>query len=424
MKRRSLLGLGALGLLGLWAARPGDRGRPHDAYFARLEQLLKREAPGTTLLVLDLDRLDANAALLAAQLKPATGPARALRLTVDDLASQGLLDYLSRAFNTTGFMVQQQGWLSPLALAFPRADLLLGKPVPAAAALSFYRQLPSHSTFDPTRQLTWLIDTPARLGEYAELARALSQPLQIVLEIDIGLAGGGFAEPQALGQALAWLQAEATPLKVRGLLGADRHVAHTPPWVSPNRALADSTARYRAFIATAQDFRGWPARPLLGGASGLTFPLHTWDNSPLTELTVGSALFKPGDYDTELLAGYQPALWIASPALRQQQGDLPFLAEVQGLIQGWDRNREQAIYLDPGSAPAEPVSPAGLTYDSLYERNAGQQRLIASAGARLEVDDWVFLRPRFNDGLLSRFNGTRLMRHGQLVGRWSPLETA
>ncbi len=38
MRRRTLLGLGlgALGALGLWSARPTDHGRPHDAYFMGL----------------------------------------------------------------------------------------------------------------------------------------------------------------------------------------------------------------------------------------------------------------------------------------------------------------------------------------------------------------------------------------------------
>lgn len=44
MNRRRLLGLGALDLLGLWAARPNDHGRPpHSDYFAQLNSLPRRE---------------------------------------------------------------------------------------------------------------------------------------------------------------------------------------------------------------------------------------------------------------------------------------------------------------------------------------------------------------------------------------------
>lgn len=43
MNRRHLLGLSALGLLGIWAARPSDDGRPYDDYFASLNALLKQQ---------------------------------------------------------------------------------------------------------------------------------------------------------------------------------------------------------------------------------------------------------------------------------------------------------------------------------------------------------------------------------------------
>ncbi|SDI26889.1 D-serine deaminase, pyridoxal phosphate-dependent [Pseudomonas benzenivorans] len=416
MNRRSLLGLGAIGLLGLWTLRPADRGQPHAPYFAALDQLLQREGGGTTQLVIDLERLDHNAALLSQRL---AGKLQ-LRLVVKSLASAGLLDYLSGKLATQRFMAFSQSQLNLLAQAFPQADLLLGKPLPSAAALAFYQQLSRHGGFAPARQLTWLIDSPQRLASYAELARALGQPLQIAFEIDIGLAGGGFASPVQLGQALSWLRDKPAPLQVRGLMGYDAQVAHPPFWVGQDQAFARSTAHYRAFVATAQRFTGlWPRHPLLNGAGSLTYALHAAGDSPLNELAVGSALLKPGDFDTPLLADHQPALWIASPVLKSQPGELPFLAERQALLQGWNRNRQQAIYLDGGQWPAEPVSPAGLSYDPLYGRSASQERLIGSRLTGLGVDDWVFLRPRRSEALLGDFGLLRLLRHGRLVGRWT-----
>ena len=140
MNRRSLLGLGAIGLLGLWTLRPDDRGQPHAPYFAALDQLLQREGGGTAQLVIDLERLDHNAALLSQRL---AGKLQ-LRLVVKSLASAGLLDYLSGKLATQRFMAFSQPQLNLLAQAFPQADLLLGKPLPSAAALAFYQQLPRH----------------------------------------------------------------------------------------------------------------------------------------------------------------------------------------------------------------------------------------------------------------------------------------
>ncbi|MGB4075583.1 alanine racemase [Pseudomonas sp.] len=416
MKRRSLLGLAGLGLLGGWALRPSDHGQPYSPYFATLNQLLRRENPGVPLLVVDLERLDQNAELLAQQL----GARLPLRLVAKSLAATGLLDYLAKKLDTQRFMVFHQPQINQLAQSFPQADLLLGKPLPSAAALHFYQQLPPASAFDPPRQLTWLIDSPARLGQYAELAKALNQPLQIAFEIDIGLARGGFADPAALAAALSWLRDTPTLLRVRGLMGYDAQLAHTPFWVTQNVAFTQSTARYRSFIAAAEQFPGlWPQQPLLNGAGSLTYALHAKGDSALNEVSVGSALLKPSDFDTDLLSAQQPALWVASPVLKVLPGQLPFLDSGYSLLQGWNRNRQQNYYLYGGQWPAEPLSPSGLSYDPLYGRSANQERLIGSASTGLHVDDWVFLRPQRSEGLFELFNQLVLLRNGRLVGSWA-----
>ncbi|MGP9827531.1 alanine racemase [Ectopseudomonas khazarica] len=417
MKRRHLLGLGALGLLGGWALRPHDRGQVHDAYFAALNRQLQQDGDGLPTLLLDLDRLDANADLLAARL-----PERlALRLVTKSLASSGLLEYLAKRLQTQRFMVFQQPQLNRLARSFPQADLLLGKPLPVEAALNFHRQLPQHLTFDAARQVTWLIDSEQRLVQYAELAKALNQPLRIALEIDVGLQRGGFASPQALDQAVQQL-ARYPQLQCRGLMGYDAHVAHSPPWVRQQQAFADSDARYRAFIDSVRSLdKRWPAQPLLNGGGSLTYPLHSQQASVLNEVAVGSALLKPADFDTALLQAHQPALWIAAPVLKAVDGALPYLQPLQPAISAWNPNRQRAYYLYGGRWPAQPVSPQGLDYDPLYGRSANQERLIGSAGTQLRSGDWAFLRPAVSEGLLADFSEIRLLRRGQLVGRWSTI---
>ncbi|MFC4862267.1 alanine racemase [Pseudomonas sp. MAHUQ-62] len=419
MRRRTLLGIGALGALGIWAARPTDHGRPHDAYFTRLNQLFREDGGGVPQMVIDLDRLDANADLLAARLG-----SRQLRLVAKSLASGGLLDYLARRLNCTRFMVFHQPQLNQLARLFPSADLLLGKPLPTAAALAFYQQLPRHLGFDPSNQVTWLVDSAQRLQDYTELSRALGQSLQVALEIDIGLARGGLSSPDALANVLSQMTASASPLKLRGLMGYDAQVAHAPFWIGKERALRESNARYQAFIQVARTFPIWPQDPLLNGGGSQTYPLHVAGNGPLSEVAVGSALLKPAAFDSELLREHQAALWIASPVLKVLDGTLPYLDNVQGLLQGWNPNRQRAHYLYGGNWQAEPVSPAGLGYDSLYGRSANQERLIGSRSTGLAVDDWVFLRPTQSEGTLGEFADLRLLRRGNLVGRWNPLSLA
>jgi D-serine deaminase-like pyridoxal phosphate-dependent protein len=417
MNRRHLLGLGALSLLGIWAARPSDNGRSYDDYFGALNQLLKQQGAGIPQLVVDMQRLDANAELLAQRL----GNKLPLRLVAKSLASDGLLDYLAKKLGTRRFMAFHQPQLNQLARLFEDADLLLGKPLPVSAALAFYQQLGNATTFEPSRQVTWLIDTPQRLQQYAELAVGLKQPLQIALEIDLGLARGGFPDPKALGQALGALRTSKAPLTVRGLMGYDAQVAHSPPWIGRDRAFADSNARYRAFIATAQAFSDlWPAQPLLNGAGSLTYALHARGDTPLNEVSVGSALLKPSEFDSDLLGEHLPALWIATPVLKAQTGELPYLQSLQTALQTWDRNRQQAYYLYGGRWQADPVAPAGLSYDSLYGRSANQERVNGSSATALAVDDWVFLRPQLSEGLLDDFAELRLVRNNRLIGRWLP----
>ncbi len=417
MNRRHLLGLGALGLLGIWAARPGDNGRPYDDYFSTLNALLKQQGIGVPLLVVDMQRLDANADVLAQRL----GSTLPLRLVAKSLASDGLLDYLAKKLSTRRFMAFHQPQLNQLARLFTDADVLLGKPLPVNAALAFYQQLGNATGFDPAHQVTWLIDSPQRLQQYAELASALKQPLQIAMEIDLGLARGGFSDPLALGQALTLLRTRNAPLRVRGLMGYDAHVAHSPPWIGRDRAFSDCNARYRAFIETAQTFTDlWPAQPLLNGAGSLTYALHARGDTPLNEVSVGSALLKPSEFDSELLSSHTPALWIATPVLKAQGGELPYMANLQSALQRWDQNRQRAYYLYGGRWPAAPIAPAGLSYDSIYGRSANQERVNGSAATALNVDDWVFLRPQLSEGVLDDFGELRLLRNNRLVGSWKP----
>ncbi|VXC92864.1 Alanine racemase [Pseudomonas sp. 8Z] len=418
MKRRHFLGLGILGLAGIWAIRPGDSGQPYSPYFESLNAQLKADSDGLPVLVLDLDQLDQNTDLLAQRL----GQRLQLRLPVKSLASPGLLQYLAKRLDTQRFMVFHRPHLNHLARSFPQADLLLGKPMSAHAALDFYRQLPHYSTFNPDQQLTWLIDTQARLQDYAALAEALQRPLRIALEIDVGLQRGGFADPANLSHALQLLQTQRPNLHLRGLMGYDAHIARTPPWISSREAFTQATQRYADMLATAQTFTDiWPTQPLLNGAGSLTYALHSQLDTPLNEVTVGSALVKPGDFETELLNEHRPALWIASPVLKVVDGALPFLQPAQRVLEAWNPNRQQAYYLYGGHWPAQAIAPEGLDYDKLYGRSADQERLIGSSATRLQVNDWVFLRPLVSEGVIGRFREIRLLRGGQLVGRWSTL---
>ena len=150
MKRRHLL-LGGAGLVAAGAGatllwKPRANGAPHDAYFSALNELLKREGPGRPVLILDLDRVNHNIDAIAASV----GPEKTYRVVVKSLPSVPLLDHVMRRTGTQALMVFHQPFLNTAAVEFPSSDLLLGKPMPVAAARTFYQTL-APGAFKPRR---------------------------------------------------------------------------------------------------------------------------------------------------------------------------------------------------------------------------------------------------------------------------------
>ena len=130
-------GAGAAGLLWSPSARAGRSANAdasatgasgHDAYFAALNELLKREGPGRPVMMLDLDRVDRNIDQLAASV----GPEKQYRVVVKSLPSVPLLERVMMRARTDALMVFHQPFLNEVARSFPNASALLGKPMPVS----------------------------------------------------------------------------------------------------------------------------------------------------------------------------------------------------------------------------------------------------------------------------------------------------
>lgn len=402
-----------------WALRPGATGAPHGPYFQQLAQALDSADAAAPRMVIDLERLLANAALVHQQVR-ATG--MHLRLVAKSLPSLPLLDRLMQATGTQRLMVFNLPYLLTLAQERPATDLLLGKPLPVGAARQFYAAFRGDAAALAPR-LQWLIDTPARMAEYRQLARALGQRMRVNLEIDVGLRRGGFADAQALATALQLLKEEPL-LEFAGLMGYDAHLAKLPglPGV---RASAQEHARqvYAAFKAQALQALG-PldgARLTWNAAGSPTYHLHDGQGAA-NEVAVGSALVKPADFDLPTLAPLQPAAFIATPVLKAAPFSLPF--GVQGISQAarwWDRNQAQGYFIYGGQWLADPASPEGLAQSSLYGTSSNQQVLVGSGAQALQVNDTIFLRPRQSEAVLQQFGDLLVVAGGKATERWSVL---
>lgn len=421
MKRRNMLigGLG-LGLGGTWLARPtvqGDTG--HSAYFQQLSGLLQRQQLARPTMIIDLDQLDHNIAQLQGHI-PAD---KAYRVVAKSLPAQGLIDYVMASANTTRLMAFHQPFLNQFAASYPGSDLLLGKPMPVQAAARFYQQH-SANGFDLGRQLQWLIDTPARLAQYAELATAVGQPMRINVEIDIGLHRGGIKQPAELAQML--VQIDAHPLlSFGGLMGYDPHVSKAPTLLglqAREGVLAQN--RYAAFMEVWRQHLGGDglSESMVFNAAGSPTFRRWYGDGSANELSAGSALLKALDFDIPSLDSYRPALFIGTPILKLSEGvDMPIVPAIGKAQSGWNPNRGKTLFVYGGYWKAEPVSPAGLQTNPSYGRSTNQEMLNGRADLQLGVDDYVFYRPTQSEAVMLQFGDILAVRGGEIEAVWAPL---
>jgi len=417
MKRRHLLAgavVGGAGLLWGWRTSNGDKGGNHNAGFQALSAALDRAGLARPTLVIDKQKLLANADVLKAHL---AGKFH-LRVVAKSLPSLPLLKAVMTRTDTRRLMVFHQPFLNLIAQEMPDTDILLGKPMPVAAAARFYQhhQAPE---FDARTQLQWLVDSGARLAQYAELARQRGEPMLVNLELDVGLHRGGISRIEDLVAALSMIE-QAPMLNFSGFMGYDPHVSKTPGLLGgPEGAFASAQQRYRQFVDAAEIHLGHSLADLTLNAAGSP-TYQRYDGGQLaTELSVGSALVKPTDFDLDTLADHQPAAYIATPVLKS----LP-VAQVPGIeklarLQSWlNPNSRQAFFIYGGYWKALPESPPGLSIHPLYGRSTNQEMLNGSASINLQADDWVFLRPTQSEHVFLQFGDIAVYDNGEITDSW------
>ncbi len=398
--------------------RPVDQGAPYDDYFRQINEELQARGPMRPCLIVDLDRLDHNLDILRTSIRAP----KQFRVVAKSLPAIGLLDYICKKAQTNRLMAFHQPFLNREAEAFPESDILLGKPMPVRAAQSFYRDL--KGSFDPNRQLQWLIDTPARLQQYLELAAGLGVKLRINIEIDVGLHRGGVGDNPTLAAILRLLADNPERASFAGFMGYDPHVVKLPSFLGSREQLfAKVCARYRGFVDhVRQAFpQLWRDDLTLNGAGSPTYRLYENDTL-LNDLSVGSALVKPTDFDLDLLADHLPAAFIATPVLKVSDGTrLPGMEQIPDVFSWWNPNRQQTFFLYGGKWMARYASPRGLTANSMFGSSSNQEMVNGSCRVGLRIDDHVFLRPTQSEAVLLQFGDLLTVRSGRLQDRWPVL---
>jgi D-serine deaminase-like pyridoxal phosphate-dependent protein len=388
--------------------REPDRGAGgHDTYFAGLQAALKRAGVAQPTLVVDLQRLEANIAAVRAQLAPT---ALSLRVVTKSLPAPELLNLVLAATGSTRLMVFNAVMLDEMLAFHPEADVLLGRPLPAAQVADFMRRHSNHPA--PAARPQWLADSGQRLQQYAEIARAHDAPMRINLEIDVGLHRGGLPDLVALAQAIERIQAEPL-LQLTGLMGYDAHAAGA---ASPQAETGRVIQRYGAAVDLLRARLGDTSGLTLNTAGSATYGLHLADPYP-NEVSIGSAFVKPTHFDLPTLKDLQPAAFIAEPVLKVMDPALFPRREGQTkALNTLDPNSRRGFFLYGGYGDARPVSPPGLRFSALY---GGRSMLAGSARVDLAADDFVFMRPTESEGVFLQF-GDIAVFDGEAISAWWP----
>jgi D-serine deaminase-like pyridoxal phosphate-dependent protein len=388
--------------------REPDRGvGGHDAYFAGLQAALERAGVARPVLVIDRTRLEANIAAVLATLAPTR---LALRVVTKSLPAPGLLDTVLTGTGADRLMVFNGLMLDEMIAFRPGADVLLGRPLPAAQVAEFVRRRRDHPA--PAAHPQWLADSAVRIAQYAEIARSTGALMRINLEIDVGLHRGGFADLAALAQALDLTAAEPL-LKITGLMGYDAHVPGAP---SPSAEAERAIARFGAAAALLKQRLDDRSGLTLNTAGSPTYALHLADTYA-NEVSIGSAFVKPVHFDLPALTALKPAAFIAQPVLKIMDPALyPGRETLTAALNALDPNSRRGVFLYGGYGDARPVSPRGLRFSALY---GGRAMLAGSAKVELAQDDFVFMRPTESEGVLLQF-GDIAVYDGQEIAAWWP----
>jgi len=388
-------------------------------YFRSVEQALHMAGVTQPTLVVDRRRFDRNLEKVLTFLPNGMG----LRIVAKSLPSMPLLRRCLDAAGANRLMTFNLPMLIQIAEEMPDADQLLGKPFPIAAAAAFFRQQIAPENLD---RVHWLVDTPERLGQYENLASDIDRVLDIVLEIDVGLHRGGFVPGPALVAALEVLR-ESGHLRFGGFMGYEAHVAKIPSFAGwRDRVHRRALAIYAAANRAAADVLGAATveASLRNTAGSQTFTRYR-DTRIANDLSLGSALVKPTDFDHESLADLEPAMFIAAPVLKTVDAvlvpGLEWLLRARNLVTGGGR---KAVYIHGGNWKAVPVDPPGTAYHNTFGRSSNQEMLTIPRSAAVNADDFLFFRPTQSEAVMQHFGDIAVFDDDRIVDWWPALPTS
>lgn len=376
-----------------------------DPYFDQLNDSLRIMGLGRPVMLLDLDRVDHNLDLIAETLGDQ------FRLVTKSLPSTRLIDYALERTASQRLMAFHIPYVRLLLDAFPRVDVLMGKPLLGVAVKEFFAGLDTDARRDAADRVQWLCDTPARLEELVRIASSLGLRLRLNVEIDVGLHRGGVRAGPTLDELLGGIAATDS-CRFSGFMGYDAHVPFMP---APDEAFARAMERYRLCIDQLQsDYLSLAGVEQLTFNSGGSKTYFRFSDETVNDVAAGSAVVRPSTFD--VLEQHQPALFIATPVFRK----FPRFSKEPPA-----RETAMSLYLYGGGWAADVAHPPDIAIGA--GADPGNQNLLPNQclyethmDTSLDIGDFVFLQPQQGDALF-QFEETLVVRGGEVVDRFTPL---
>jgi len=395
-------------------------------YFHNISQALKDAGAFRPTLVVDKVRLDENIDHLLQVIQRGFE----YRIVAKSLPSIPLLKYIMQRSGSNRLMSFHIPFLLHIVKHLPHADVLLGKPMPVAAARQFYQwhQSIHNSSFDPQKQLHWLVDSLERLQQYQALAKELDCVLNINLEIDVGLHRGGFVNDNELRQSLLLLN-KNSHLKLSGLMGYEAHVSKIPKLIGgPKKAFSTAMASYQECVDTVANIMGAEVldKLILNAGGSSTYPLYAKTDEKsksqsnfISEIATASALVKPTDFDVHTLEHHKPACFIATPILKLiSNPEIPMVKRLSKCLRTLGFLPRQACFIYGGNWLASPCFPEGSKRAHFFGHSSNQEMYELKDDHKVKMDDFLFFRPSQSEAVFLQFGKIAIYEKGKIIGWW------
>ena len=254
---------------------------------------------------------------------------------------------------------------------------------------------------------------------FAKVAERHGATIRVNLELDVGFHRGGFTPGDDLNTALETLH-DSPFGEFSGLMGYEPHIPALDGEAQQDAARRTAFGIYQAALTSVLEHAGSEdlSKLTLNAAGSPTFRL--WSSGEIAnEVAIGSALVKPTNFDTDLLAPFQPASFIATPILKTWKGlAVPGEAFDPATIAD---DAPVSVFTYGGYWKAKPVYPAGVSYNAGFGRSSNQDLLIGPSDLSVEPDDMVILRPRQSESVFLQFGPILVYDDGQIVDEWPVL---